>query len=210
MSCASCAEMMFVGSQHCPRCGAVVAMRTEPDAPVGRCPRCRIEMRSVSIGATAGSGCERCRGVWLDVPSFESICANRKERAALLGAPSRAPLQGAHDLKVRYSPCPACEQLMNRINFDRSGVVVDICKGHGIWFDRDELTRIAAFIDDAGNLGKPRDRRKTELEHERIRTHRTMTKRIELGTGPGDWDYPWYHTRVAIASAADVLSLLRD
>ena len=98
---------------------------------------------------------------------------------------------------------------MNRINFDRSGVVVDICKGHGIWFDRDELTRIAVFID-AGNLGKSRDRHKTELEHERIRTHRTRTKRIELGTGPGDWDYPWYHSRVAIASAADVLSLLRD
>jgi Zn-finger nucleic acid-binding protein len=97
-------------------------------------------MRPVTIGATDAGECERCRGVWLDVPSFESICANLKERAALLGAASRAPLQGAHDLKVRYSPCPACEQLMNRINFDRSGVVVDICKGHGIWFDRDELS----------------------------------------------------------------------
>ena len=98
---------------------------------------------------------------------------------------------------------------MNRINFDRSGVVVDICKGHGIWFDRDELTRVAEFIHD-NSLGKPRNVHKTELEHERIRTHRTMTKRIENGAGPGDWDYPWYHTRVEIASAADVLSLLRD
>jgi Zn-finger nucleic acid-binding protein len=98
---------------------------------------------------------------------------------------------------------------MNRINFDRSGVVVDICKGHGIWFDRDELTRIASFIH-AGNLGEARDLHKTELEHERIRNHRTRTKRIELGTSPGDWDYPWYHSRVAIASAADVLNLLRD
>ena len=98
---------------------------------------------------------------------------------------------------------------MNRINFDRSGVVVDICKGHGIWFDRDELKRIAAFID-AGNLGKSRNLHKTELEHERIRTHRAMTKRIEFGAGPDDYDYPWYHSGVAIASAADVLSLLRD
>jgi Zn-finger nucleic acid-binding protein len=166
-------------------------------------------MRSVSIGATAVSECERCSGLWLDVPSFERICADREERAAVLGAASYASRHGAYELKVRYSPCPKCEQLMNRINFDRSGVVVDICKGHGIWFDRDELTRIAEFIDD-GNLGKARNWQKTELEHERIRTHRTMTKRIELGAGPGDWDYPWYHTRVAIASAADVLSLLRD
>jgi len=86
---------------------------------------------------------------------------------------------------------------------------VDICKGHGIWFDRDELTRTVEFLR-AGKLGKARNQHKTELERERIRTHRAMTTRLEFGASSADYDYPWYHTGVAIASAADVLSLLRD
>jgi Zn-finger nucleic acid-binding protein len=166
-------------------------------------------MRAVSIGDTAVSECERCLGVWVAVLSFERICVDREERAAVLGAASYAPAHGAYELKVQYSPCPKCEQLMNRINFDRSGVVVDICKGHGIWFDHDELTRIAEFIDD-GNLGEPRNVPQMELERERVRTHRARTTRLELGASSVDYDYPWYHTGVAIASAADILSLLRD
>ena len=39
----------------------------------------------------------------------------------------------------------------NRINFAKcSGVIVDVCKGHGTWFDRDELTRIVEFIRGGG------------------------------------------------------------
>jgi Zn-finger nucleic acid-binding protein len=166
-------------------------------------------MRAISIARTAVSECERCRGLWLDVPSFEGICANPKEQAALLGVASRAPVSAGDKLKVQYGPCPDCDQIMNRINFDRSGVVVDICKGHGIWFDHKELWRIVEFIR-AGNLGKARNRHQTELEQERIRTHRAMTKRIELGASSADYDYPWYQNGVEIASAADVLSLLRD
>lgn len=207
--------LVDAGTVKCPICGASTSaddsLCKHCDATLATlsCPRCRIEMRPASIGVTAVSECERCMGLWLDVPSFERICAYREERAAVLGATAHAPVQDAYELKVRYSPCPKCEQLMNRINFDRSGVVVDICKGHGIWFDRDELTRITEFIH-AGKLGKARNRHKTELEQERIRTHRAMTTRFELGTDPADRDYPWYHTGVAIASVADILSLLRD
>ena len=40
---------------------------------------------------------------------------------------------------------------MNRINFAKcSGVVVDICKGHGTWFDAQELSAIVQFIRDGG------------------------------------------------------------
>lgn len=56
---------------------------------------------------------------------------------------------------------------MNRINFARcSGVVVDICKGHGTWFDREELSRIVEFIR-GGGLDAARSREKAALEEER-------------------------------------------
>lgn len=60
---------------------------------------------------------------------------------------------------------------MNRINFARcSGVIVDICKGHGTWFDRDELSGIVQFIR-GGGLEVSRKKEKAELEFERQQLH---------------------------------------
>ncbi len=50
-----------------------------------------------------------------------------------------------------YVPCPDCSAMMNRINFGRrSGIIVDVCKDHGTWFDRDELPRAVRFVLDGG------------------------------------------------------------
>ena len=47
---------------------------------------------------------------------------------------------------------------MNRVNFARiSGVILDTCKGHGIWFDADELDQVLAFVAQGG-LDKARQK----------------------------------------------------
>jgi Zn-finger nucleic acid-binding protein len=168
VACASCFGMMFRGSKHCPRCGALGGQRAAADLPPRKCPRCVIEMHSLLLGTTAIRECERCLGLWVDVPAFEKICADREQQAAVLGAASPAPTKPVQGVdKVRYIPCPECEQLMNRINFARcSGVVVDVCKGHGTWFDREELSRIVEFIR-GGGLDAARSKEKTALEEER-------------------------------------------
>lgn len=57
-------------------------------------------------------------------------------------AAGRARLLG----DVRYRMCPLCHSSMNRVAFGRaSGVIVDVCKLHGTWFDAGELTRAIAF-----------------------------------------------------------------
>lgn len=168
VACASCFGMMFPGSKHCPRCGAAAAQRASGSLPGRKCPRCAIEMQSVSLGATDVRECERCLGLWVEVASFEKICADREQQAAVLGAASPTPMSAVHETnKVRYVPCPECGQLMNRINFARcSGVIVDICKGHGSWFDREELSRIVEFIR-GGGLEASRAKEKAALEEER-------------------------------------------
>ena len=145
-------------------------MREAGDAASRKCPRCRIEMKSVAIGATAMRECEKCLGLWLDVATFEKICADREQQSAVLGAASPTPYSAVSDQgKVSYVPCPECSKLMNRINFARcSGVVVDVCKGHGTWFDRDELSRIVLFIREGG-LEAARTREKLALAEERKR-----------------------------------------
>ena len=45
---------------------------------------------------------------------------------------------------------------------------MDVCKGHGSWFDRDELRRIVEFIR-SGGLEASRAREKSELQEERRR-----------------------------------------
>ncbi|HXM51541.1 MAG TPA: zf-TFIIB domain-containing protein, partial [Pyrinomonadaceae bacterium] len=143
--------MMFLGSKHCPHCGAAAAQATAAELSVLKCPRCRVDMKSIMLGSIAMRECEQCLGLWVEVAAFEKICADREEQSAVLGtaSPSPSPSHQAPsaDLeRIRYVPCPQCSQLMNRINFARcSGVIVDICKGHGTWFDPDELSGIVQF-----------------------------------------------------------------
>jgi Zn-finger nucleic acid-binding protein len=203
--------MMFIGSKHCQRCGAAAAVPETKDAKDRKCPRCRLEMALVTIGSTAVLECERCFGLWLDVPSFEKICADREQQSVVMGAASHAPTHDGHETsKVKYVPCPECSQLMNRLNFARcSGVIVDICKKHGTWFDRDELSRIVEFISDGG-LNAARAKEKIEIAEQReqlrqeqraVDLHRTSS----LGIGDAD-----DHRLTGIASARGLLKFLLD
>jgi hypothetical protein len=56
---------------------------------------------------------------------------------------------------------------MNRTNYGHlSGVVVDVCKEHGLWFDRDKLQGVLKFIE-GGGLERGRQRELAELEEKR-------------------------------------------
>jgi Zn-finger nucleic acid-binding protein len=173
IACPRCFAMMFVGSQHCSRCGAKATKAEKLEAATTRrCPRCRVEMEAIAVGSASLRECVRCDGMWVDVESFEKIISEREEHSAVLGAPMQVQKrkgEGHEPNKVRYVPCPECNQLMNRVNFARcSGVVVDVCKGHGTWFDHDELQQIIEFVQ-SGGLGAARVLEKRELVEERDR-----------------------------------------
>jgi len=112
----------------------------------------------------------KAREVQAQQSTAEAARRAREEQSALLGGASLTPRHlnlNATQLRVSYVPCPQCGQLMNRLNFARcSGVIVDVCKGHGTWFDRDELRQIVEFIR-AGGLEASRTRELTKIEEER-------------------------------------------
>jgi Zn-finger nucleic acid-binding protein len=187
VACPSCFGMMFIGSKFCPHCGAAPAEAAAAPLSVLKCPRCKIDMTSVTIGAEPMR--ERCGGLWVEVAIFEKICAHKEEQSAVLGGASPAP---QHQLtlnpepdKIRYVPCPQCGQLMNRINFARcSNVIVDVCKGHGTWFDRDELREIVEFIR-GGGLEVSRQKERHELEFERQQLQRDRIVAASLADAHG-------------------------
>jgi Zn-finger nucleic acid-binding protein len=111
------------------------------------------------------------------------ICSDREQQAAVLGVATPMPTDLTGKLEtVRYVPCPACQRLMHRVNFARcSHVVVDVCKPHGTWFDKDELRRIVEFIR-AGGFEKARSMEISELERQR-RQLRAARMASPLDTG---------------------------
>lgn len=209
ISCSSCLGSMFLGSKFCPRCGAAAGIREEDESVPRKCPRCSLPMKPIRIGATALKECERCLGLWLGVSEFEKLCADREQQSAVLGVASPAPSSADRETsKVRYVPCPECSQLMNRINFARcSGVIVDICKGHGTWFDRDELSSIVEFIH-GGGLEASRTKEKLALEEERQRLRQEQLavdlRRSNLRVADDD------ERLTGIASAGGLLKFLLD
>lgn len=210
ISCPGCFGMMFQGSKFCPHCGSVFA-QWQSSATNLPCPGCQSPMLRGTLGTTNLFECEKCFGLWLDTVTFERICRDSEQRAAVLGTAQLVPQDLVGSLApVRYLRCPQCRQLMNRMNFAQcSGVVVDVCREHGTWFDANELHRIVHFIQ-AGGLDRSRDKEKRELEAERRRVQASRT-----ATGPvSDYDArpgqnPDLLTMVVSAAGELLVHLLR-
>lgn len=93
------------------------------------------------------------------------ILARAEERKSV-----QAPFVRTAELEtIRYLACPLCRSSMNRVNFGKvSGVVVDVCKLHGTWFDPGELTKVVLFVANGG-FEKTRERELRDLHEERAR-----------------------------------------
>ena len=159
--------MIFTGSKFCQHCGTKIGRTEENVATPRPCPRCRELLDAVVLGSTKALECAHCSGLWIDTETFSEICADREKQAAVIGEDPHAlqPNLPCPSLdSIHYVPCPVCAKLMNRVNFaNASGVILDICKADGVWFDRDELRRIVEFIR-AGGLETSREREREEWE----------------------------------------------
>lgn len=166
MACASCFGAMFVGSKFCGHCGEKVIAAKITEEKSGDCPRCKVKLRIFEIGVNVLRECERCDGLWVDVETFEEVCANHEKQAEVLQTVKQNQVHKSPS-KIRYVPCPDCKNLMNRNNFAKvSGVIVDICKQHGVWCDAEELPRIIEFIR-KGGLDFARRKEIEQLEEQR-------------------------------------------
>ena len=204
VACPSCFGMIFRGARFCCHCGAKAARKEANAHKKLSCPRCRVSTKAILVGESELRECPKCEGVWADAEVLQKICADREQQAAVLGvamsipSPANAPLEA-----VRYVPCPVCHKLMNRMNFARcSAVVVDVCKPHGTWFDRDELRRVVEFIR-VGGFDKSRANELAELQRARqqLETARNTSREI-----PVDRSVPYDSRGWAIAEVAEAIA----
>ena len=171
-ACPSCFGAVFKGMKFCTGCGAAVERSEVKTDRKLTCPRCAKRLVPADIAGTLIHECNTCGGIWLDPESFQRINTNKEQQEKLLAyhfpaEPTQLNTEARPDRY--YIPCPACGELMNRKNFAGcSGTVIDICKQHGIWFDRQELQAILNFIKDGG-LRKARENELDNLKAEQQR-----------------------------------------
>jgi Zn-finger nucleic acid-binding protein len=183
VACPSCFGMIFEGSRFCGLCGARVE-REVGEETVFPCPRCdgHPALTRITIGKAMLNECGKCHGLWVDKFSFEQICTDREQQAAILGPAIKVPPPVGRE-KVRYIRCPECDELMQRMNFaGASGVVIDLCRQHGSWFDDKELQRIIEFIR-SGGIDRIREKKLAELKdaERRLKAERDRSSQWDPG-----------------------------
>jgi Zn-finger nucleic acid-binding protein len=160
--CGGCYHMNVPEAVHCMGCGHALGLEPIPEDAELLCPDCQGRLSAFRGGAGVLHDCARCGGQLVEHALLRDLLEQREVDGS--AAPRPAARRGRVDTQVRYRPCPACGQLMNRKNFaGSSGVVVDMCKPHGIWLDRGELPRLLAFAA-SGGLTRARARQKEEQE----------------------------------------------
>jgi len=179
--CAACFALNVADAVHCIGCGDKLGLEPLDLADEHACPACHAPFRGFAGGGGRLSECTRCGGQFVEHALLEDLL----ERRALHRGVTRAPPPRANPATrpVVYLKCPACTTVMNRNNFGgTSGIVVDVCPRHGVWFDPGELPRVLDFVQ-AGGLDRARkraaDERAERERHERLSAASVRVPRVE-------------------------------
>ena len=112
------------------------------------CPKCDVPFFILHFNDIEVDFCDHCRGLWLDAGELEALL-NRT------GASAEDPLlhfqQQLGGLpNGRPHLCPRCDEPLLEITVAPPGgnpLTLDRCpRGHGLWFDADELTQLLAMF----------------------------------------------------------------
>ncbi len=188
VNCPNCFAATPADGRFCVRCSRPVKGMVHDDKIMEDrlCPRCDIPMRAKEIGEFSLIGCDKCAGVFVPHEVFEMMQEKRDSVVFAATAPPKGRLDaGLHESYVR---CPICRQMINRVNFARiSGVIVDVCREHGIWFDGGEIEKIMDFVAHGGlQKAKAADVERLKAEEEL-----TRLKSNSAGLGGGAVDISW-------------------
>jgi Zn-finger nucleic acid-binding protein len=93
--------------------------------------------------------CDLCHAVFLNHVAIERIVTDHQQARAeaILAAVPRAQVYLTPPGGRMYINCPVCATIMNRKQFSTgSGVIIDVCRDHGAFFDPGELPAVIDFV----------------------------------------------------------------
>ena len=174
--CPQCFARAGIDARYCMECGTRIAPQALAALP-GRaaCPRCQAELRSRAVGAASVAECAALRRpVALRGALRARLRGGRRRRRGrarpLERAAAAAAGRGSGQNELRYLPCVECGDLMKRRNYaSGSGMIIDVCRNHGVWLDHAELEKVLTFVR-GGGLDRSRERQIERLKDQERRT----------------------------------------
>lgn len=157
--CPGCLARVSAKAEYCHHCGESLAAEAVSSEHTDiACPVCGSDAKLVSraVGDKSILECERCLGMWLGHETFTELREKARRGFALEGMAMVRPKPAVNPLHAGqsgplYRCCPVCSQHMNRRNFgNNSGIVIDFCRNHGVWFDHQELEGILGWVRQGG------------------------------------------------------------
>jgi len=211
--CPHCLARVSDRARFCHHCGTGLVADLDADAETDLvCPACLdqcLVSRRIGTEKIAIMECGQCAGFWLGHDAFRQLLERAKREALPAGAILETPREVASKFGLpagsvvpearsggpRYRPCPVCEGLMNRRNYGgNSGVIIDLCREDGLWFDAEELARILVWVRAGGvERPKPQPKRDDDPEFrdgvvmEQPRTFLSFVLDILFGPRGGRW-----------------------
>ena len=155
-------------------CGADLSRVDMPRMKL-TCPCCERQLEERRDQQWLIHVCPGCDGLWImpgmlerfekafddaeaRLPSVEHTLSDPYTRPS----PLQDPAAGRE-----YRRCPQCGERMARRQYQRvSGVLVDECLGHGVWFDAGEFNHVIEFLK-AGGLEKSQSAAEQDAEKRR-------------------------------------------
>jgi Zn-finger nucleic acid-binding protein len=117
-----------------------------------KCPRCSKPLATTPYEGITVDECAGCKGVWVDDGELRAILDLRdktftsQEIGAVKGISQNA--FGALKEEKGKVGCPKCSAAMTQVNYAGStGIVLDRCASHGLWFDASELEHVQICVE---------------------------------------------------------------
>jgi Zn-finger nucleic acid-binding protein len=136
-------------AMHCSGCGRKLGLEPLGKPDDLKCPDCQRPFEAFCGGPGLLHDCPKCGGQFVEHALVRELIERHETYGSV--APRHPERSNPLQRPVRYVRCPACDAMMNRKNFaGSSGVVVDECRRHGLWFEPGELPRVLAFVESGG------------------------------------------------------------
>ena len=172
-------------------------------------------MQSISlqiVGNPYIERCEKCLGIFFDPRELESLLDASVSNVSEIDFDRMTNLieeEGEEAVpEVVYVKCPQCGTLMNRENYGqgaRSGVIIDVCKNHGVWLDGGELSKLLKWVKAGGLLFV--DKKQAEQARKQERKARAASRGAESFDYSPDPHYG-YHMGPSVGIITSIVGLV--
>ena len=224
MDCTSCGAPLPPKTTRCTFCGTLneVDLRGRVSVRRGttdrKCPRCTAGLEAVLLAVGAESveidRCPECNGLFFDPGELDQVLDGIETRAEVVDHRALLTLieeeTPTDDFeRVTYASCPECGQLMHRRNFgQRSGVIIDSCRDHGLWLDGGELRRLIRWTQAGGRQHHAQSQAEKERMQERAARTPPVVDSASWPQGRIEKDSTW--SRRGAWDVLDALELVVD